>query len=84
MPRANQNDCRENLDGKGKDECIQRQNRRDRASERKEKSEEPGNEEQMADRHAVASGEENKQHEVNRMRDIRMEMAKSFSRAPSQ
>ena len=31
---------------------------------------EPGNEEQMADRHAVASGEEEKQHEENRMRDV--------------
>ena len=31
---------------------------------------EPGNAEQMADRHAVASGEEEKQHEENRMRDI--------------
>ena len=29
-----------------------------------------GNEEQMADRHAVASGEEENQHEENRMRDI--------------
>ena len=31
---------------------------------------EPGNEEQVADRHAVASGEEEKQHEENRKRDI--------------
>ena len=30
---------------------------------------EPGNEEQMEDRHAVASGEEEKQHEQNRKRD---------------
>ena len=33
----NQKDHRENLDGKGKDECIQRQSRRDRASEREGK-----------------------------------------------
>ena len=33
---------------------------------------EPGNEEQMADRHAVASGEKEKQHEENRMRDVHM------------
>ena len=32
----------------------------------------PGNDEPMADRHAVASGEEEKQHEENRMRDIHM------------
>ena len=31
---------------------------------------EPGREEQVADRHAVASGEEEKQHEENRMRDV--------------
>ena len=31
---------------------------------------ESGNEEQVADRHAVASGEEEKQHEENRMRDV--------------
>ena len=31
---------------------------------------ESGNEEQIADRHAVASGEEEKQHEEKRMRDI--------------
>ena len=31
---------------------------------------EPGNEEQVADRHAVASGEDEKQHDENRMRDI--------------
>ena len=30
---------------------------------------EPGNEEQMADRHAVASGEDERQHDENRMRD---------------
>ena len=30
----------------------------------------PGNEEQVADRHAVASGEEEKQHDENRLRDI--------------
>ena len=30
-----------------------------------------GNEEQVADRHATASGEEENQHEENRMRDIR-------------
>ena len=30
-----------------------------------------GNEEQVADRHAAASGEEENQHEQNRMRDIR-------------
>ena len=29
-----------------------------------------GNEEQMADRHAVAPGEEEKQHKENRMRDV--------------
>ena len=34
--------------------------------------EEPANEEQMADRHAVASGEEEKQHEESIMRDIQM------------
>ena len=61
---------------KSKDECIQRQNRHDRASERERKQTrveqgagdvpmEPGTEEQMADRHAVASGEEEKQHEEN-------------------
>ena len=38
MSRTYQNDHRENLDGKGKDECIQRQSRRDRASQREEKS----------------------------------------------
>ena len=32
----------------------------------------PGNEEQMADRHAVPSGEEERQHDENRMRDIHM------------
>ena len=31
---------------------------------------EPGSEEQMADRHAVASGEEENQHEENRTRGI--------------
>ena len=31
---------------------------------------EPGNEEQVADRHAVASVEEEKQHEENIMRDV--------------
>ena len=31
---------------------------------------EPRNEERMADRHAVASGDEEKQHEENRMRDV--------------
>ena len=31
---------------------------------------ERGNEEQMADRHAVASGEEDRQHDENRMREI--------------
>ena len=31
---------------------------------------EPGNEEEMAGRHAVASGEEERQHEEDRMRDI--------------
>ena len=31
---------------------------------------EPGDEEQKEDRHAVASGEEEKQHEENRMRDV--------------
>ena len=31
---------------------------------------EPGNGEQMADRHAVSSGEEERQHDENRMRDI--------------
>ena len=30
----------------------------------------PGDEEQKEDRHAVASGEEEKQHEENRMRDV--------------
>ena len=30
---------------------------------------EPGKEEQLADRRAVASGEEDNQHEENRMRD---------------
>ena len=31
---------------------------------------EPGSEEQMADRHVVASGEDESQHDENRMRDI--------------
>ena len=31
---------------------------------------EPRNEERMADRHAVESGEDDKQHEENRMRDV--------------
>ena len=31
---------------------------------------EPGNEEQMADRHAVTSGEDERQLDENRMRDI--------------
>ena len=31
---------------------------------------EPGNEEQTADRHVVASGEDEKQHDENRMKDI--------------
>ena len=31
---------------------------------------EPRNEEQMSDRHAVASGEDESQHDENRMRDI--------------
>ena len=30
----------------------------------------PGHEEQMADRHAVASGEEEKQHDENRLRHV--------------
>ena len=32
----------------------------------------PGKDEQMADRHAVASGEEKNQDEENKMRDIHM------------
>ena len=32
----------------------------------------PGSDEPMADRHAVASGEEEKQHEENRMRQKRI------------
>ena len=35
---------------------------------------EPGNEEQMADRHAVASGEEERQREENIMRDIHIDL----------
>ena len=35
MSRPNQNDHRENVDGQGKDKCIQSQSPRDRASERK-------------------------------------------------
>ena len=33
----------------------------------------PGSEEQMADRHAVASGEEERQNDENRMRDIHID-----------
>ena len=33
---------------------------------------EPGNEEQMADRHAVASGEDERQQDGNRIRDIQI------------
>ena len=56
--RTKQNDYRENLDGTGKDICIQRHGM------------EPRIEEQMADRHALTSGEEERQHDENRMRDI--------------
>ena len=58
---------RENLDGKGKDECIQRVAESERVEERnrarvergaEDVPMELGNEQQMADRHAVTSGVE--------------------------
>ena len=83
--KSDQNDHWEILDGSSKDECAQRQDRWDRASEREEKefelSEAQGmclwkpwnrDDEQMAVRHADASGGDiiQSQHEENRMRDI--------------
>ena len=71
MSRTNQNDYRENFDGKSEDECIQRLSRRDRASERRSRVErgawdvpvEPRSEKQMADRHVVAFGEDERQRD---------------------
>ena len=69
MQRANQNDQRENLDGKSKDECVQRVERG-----AGDVLMEPGNrdDEQMAARQADASGRDirENQREEGRKRDI--------------
>ena len=81
MSRMNHNDRRENLEGKSKDERMQRQSRKDRESEGQKKSSSRKKcrgcaygtkSKQMADGHAVASEEDERQHDENRLRDIHM------------
>ena len=80
MSRTNWNDHRKNLDGKTrniayKDRVAETERVKERTRARVERGRgdvlvELGNEEHMADRHAVVSGVEEKQYEENRMRDV--------------